>query len=74
MLSKIDFSVIDLSDPNDWLPMEALSELYPHIPFPTIRFFYHQRVRKGLAPVCKKFGKQILMNKKGFGHWMANYD
>ena len=72
MNTEIDFSGVDLTNPNDWLSMQDLAKEFPHIPFETIRYLVHQRVRKGLSPVSKKIGKQILTNKKGFGFWMAN--
>ncbi len=72
MPKSIDFSKVDLTDPQDWQTMEKLAEENPHIPFPTIRYLYHKRVEKGLSPIIKKFGKQLLCNRKGFGYWMAN--
>lgn len=72
MSSKVDFSKIDLSDPADWLPMQELSDEYKQFTLPTIRYFFTRRVEKGLDPIIKKFGKQLLCNRKGFGHWMAN--
>ncbi len=68
----IDYSSVDLTNVNDWLPMEELAAEFSHIPFEAIRYLFHRRVEKGLDPVIKKFGKRLLGNRKGFGYWMAN--
>ncbi|MCU7837015.1 MAG: hypothetical protein KZQ83_17410 [gamma proteobacterium symbiont of Taylorina sp.] len=72
MPTRIDFSEVNLANPSDWLSMQALHDEYQHIPLKTIRYLIHNRERKGLSQISKKFGKQILTNKLGFGHWMAN--
>lgn len=70
--TKLDFSSVDMSNPSDWVKTETLAEAFSNIPAESIRHVVRNRKEKGLAPACKRIGKFLFTNKKGFAFWMVD--
>lgn len=71
-LHQINFNDVDMSIPDDWVTTDDLAEVFSNIPKKTIRHLINHRKEKGLEPACKRLGRFIFINKKGFAHWMVN--
>lgn len=70
--NPIDYSQVDLKNPQDWQRPDVVNKEFPQIPEKTFKHLIRNREAKGLAPIVKHIGKYLFVNRKGFGHYMVS--
>ena len=71
-MNPVNFKDVDMSIPSDWVNIDGLSAIYKNVPPESLSYIIRNRRNKGLAGACKRVGKFIFINTKGFAHWLAN--